>query len=153
MFSIFFHSFFRNFFQAYIFPFLTPKIDSLTPKTWVLHRNRAKVHILVFRSDSQMLADTQKLVAPGEESWRGAWYDVFEWFQPFFLHENIQKLQRSDPSKRAFGCLPAFGSHSIPKIMIFLHVVMWAFMSRILYISTSIWVLRTPNAGWNGHFW
>ena len=24
--------------------------------------------------------------------------------------------------------------------------------SRLLYISTSVWVLRTPNAGQNGHF-
>ena len=23
---------------------------------------------------------------------------------------------------------------------------------QLLYISTSVWVLRTPNAGWNSHF-
>ena len=62
-----------------------------------------KLKFLAFRSDSQMLVDTQKLIAP----------ELFEVNLTSFAHSSlITMIKNTSQEQPAFGCQPAFGSHS-----------------------------------------
>ena len=106
-------------------------------------RTRRKMQFLAFRSDSQTLVDTQKLVAPQQ----------FHVNLVIFVREPLVSMIKNTDYEHeiieeqpAFECQPAFGSHSETlKNCIFLHVLAWALLESLMctikkYFLNIFWV-------------